>query len=67
MFSFNKSRVQTLKEGTVEHGPVAYWMSRDQRVEDNWALLWAQDLALKEDPGVVAVAGSRFGDRHLSQ
>ncbi len=27
-------------------GPIAYWMSRDQRVEDNWALLYAQRLAL---------------------
>ncbi len=24
-----------------------YWMSRDQRVEHNWALLYAQELALK--------------------
>lgn len=28
-------------------GPVIYWMSRDQRVEDNWALLYAQKLALQ--------------------
>lgn len=28
-------------------GPVVYWMSRDQRVNDNWALLFAQELALK--------------------
>lgn len=26
-------------------GPVVYWMSRDQRVHDNWALLYAQQLA----------------------
>jgi deoxyribodipyrimidine photo-lyase len=25
---------------------VLYWMSRDQRVQDNWALLYAQELAL---------------------
>ena len=24
---------------------VAYWMSRDQRVQDNWALIYAQKLA----------------------
>jgi hypothetical protein len=27
-------------------GPVLLWMSRDQRVHDNWALLHAQDVAL---------------------
>ncbi len=26
---------------------VAYWMSRDQRVQDNWALLYAQKIALE--------------------
>ncbi len=30
----------------VGDGPVIYWMSRDQRVEDNWALLYAQEIAL---------------------
>lgn len=28
-------------------GPVLYWMSRDQRAEDNWALLYAQKLAIE--------------------
>lgn len=36
-------------------GPVIYWMSRDQRVLDNWALLRAQELALARGvPLVVA-------------
>jgi deoxyribodipyrimidine photo-lyase len=26
---------------------IAYWMARDQRVEDNWALLFSQKMALK--------------------
>lgn len=26
-------------------GPVVYWMNRDQRAQDNWALLFAQALA----------------------
>ena len=30
-------------------GPVIYWMSRDQRVNDNWALLYAMELAQKHD------------------
>jgi len=40
------SRVRTLRPGEPAAGPVVYWMSRDQRVRDNWALLHAQDLAL---------------------
>jgi len=35
-------------------GAVAYWMSRDQRVDDNWALIFAQELAIeKRSPFVV--------------
>lgn len=37
------------KESHEKHasGPVFYWMSRDQRVRDNWALLYAGELARK--------------------
>jgi deoxyribodipyrimidine photo-lyase len=55
MSSLNKNRLRTLKEGSVERGPVAYWMSRDQRAEDNWALLWAQDFALKQRVPLVVM------------
>lgn len=45
-------RARTLREGGKEPrpGPVVYWMSRDQRAEDNWALIHAQQLAC--DAGV---------------
>ncbi|MGD8915264.1 MAG: deoxyribodipyrimidine photo-lyase [Syntrophobacterales bacterium] len=43
----NLKRVRTLKDGTRKKGQVVYWMSRDQRVEDNWALLYAQELAVQ--------------------
>ena len=42
----NTKRVRRLKDGKAKPGPVVYWMSRDQRVHDNWALLYAQTLAL---------------------
>ena len=42
----NPKRIRLLKDGARTEGPVAYWMSRDQRVRDNWALLFAQELAL---------------------
>ena len=31
---------------------VLYWMSRDQRVNDNWALLYAQQQAVKNRSGL---------------
>jgi len=39
------ARVRKLVEGKEHEGPVVYWMSRDQRVADNWALLYAAELA----------------------
>jgi deoxyribodipyrimidine photo-lyase len=50
-----KNRVTLLKAGIENEGPVVYWMSRDQRVHDNYALLYAQKLALerKSPFGVV--------------
>lgn len=44
---YMEKRARTLKAGKEGRGPVAYWMSRDQRVHDNWALFYAQNLALK--------------------
>ncbi|XP_060098824.1 deoxyribodipyrimidine photo-lyase-like [Heteronotia binoei] len=50
-FKYNKQRVRLvsqepeLKEGGLG---ILYWMSRDQRVQDNWAFLYAQRLALKQ-------------------
>lgn len=41
-------RVRQIKGGLRRTGPVIYWMSRDQRVRDNWALLYAQETALAE-------------------
>lgn len=49
----NPKRIRTLKPGEAGSGPVAYWMSRDQRAEDNWALLFARGMA--EDAGVPMV------------
>lgn len=48
-------RARILKEGAFARGPVVYWMSRDQRVNDNWALLFAQDIALRNKRPLVVV------------
>lgn len=52
----HRGRVQSLKRpGLSKDGPVVYWMSRDHRSRDNWALLHAVHQA--RDQGVaVAVA-----------
>ncbi|XP_075058447.1 deoxyribodipyrimidine photo-lyase-like [Mixophyes fleayi] len=50
-FKFNKKRVRLVSnEGDLKDDAlgIVYWMSRDQRVEDNWAFLYAQRLALKQ-------------------
>lgn len=39
------SRAKKIKQGSEG---VLYWMLRDHRVQDNWALIHAQQLALKE-------------------
>ncbi len=42
-------------EKPVSKGPVVYWMWRDQRAEDNWALAYAQEQALQlKTPLIVA-------------
>ena len=50
-------RVFTLRDAPPREGPVVYWMSRDQRAEDNWALLFSQRLAIERgQPLAVAFA-----------
>ncbi|KAK3914860.1 Deoxyribodipyrimidine photo-lyase [Frankliniella fusca] len=49
-FKFNKKRVRILSKATEvpeDCKGIAYWMFRDERVQDNWAFLFAQKLALK--------------------
>ncbi|HEX3007419.1 MAG TPA: deoxyribodipyrimidine photo-lyase, partial [Bacteroidales bacterium] len=49
-----QKRSMLLKNGTDTQGLVIYWMSRDQRVEHNWALTFAFQLA-KENNKELAV------------
>ncbi|XP_064109725.1 deoxyribodipyrimidine photo-lyase-like isoform X1 [Macrobrachium nipponense] len=49
-FKFNKKRVEMISEASDvpdDSQGIVYWMCRDQRVQDNWALLFAQRLAMK--------------------
>lgn len=40
-----EKRSTVLRNKSYNGGPVVYWMSRDQRVDDNWALLYAIQAA----------------------
>ena len=54
----NSRRIRALRKESHEiqaSGPVIYWMSRDQRVRDNWAMLYAGELA-KKGGGSLVVA-----------
>lgn len=51
----NEKRIRLLQKGNETNGPIVYWMSRDQRVYDNWALLYAQKLALENNKHLVVV------------
>lgn len=53
--TFDQRRIYPLNSETAAPGPVIYWMSRDQRVHDNWAMLYAQKLA-KDESRDLAVA-----------
>jgi len=51
----NKQRIRLLQAGNETNGPILYWMSRDQRVHDNWALLFAQQLALEKKRSLTVI------------
>ncbi|XP_019057660.1 PREDICTED: deoxyribodipyrimidine photo-lyase isoform X2 [Tarenaya hassleriana] len=62
--SAQPGRIRVLKEGIRKPsdqavGPVVYWMFRDQRLRDNWALIHAVDEANKANTP-VAVAFNLF-------
>lgn len=50
-------RLHALNANPVGHGPVVYWMSRDQRVRDNWALVHAQQVAVERGVPLAVVFG----------
>jgi deoxyribodipyrimidine photo-lyase len=51
----NEQRVRLSQKGTETNGLVIYWMGRDQRVHDNWALLFAQKLALERKKELIVI------------
>lgn len=52
----NHQRMRILKSiPSNVNGPIVYWMSRDQRAQDNWALLYAQQLAIERRQQLAVV------------
>jgi len=47
MAMVHPERIRRLNDAPQGRGPVIYWMSRDQRVDDNWALIHAAEEAKK--------------------
>jgi deoxyribodipyrimidine photo-lyase len=47
MSKINADRIRQLNDIVYTSGPVLYWMSREQRIENNWALIYAQEIAIK--------------------
>lgn len=50
-----EKRGRSLNGRSIKKGPVLCWLSRDQRVMDNWALLSASQLALKNKESLLVV------------
>lgn len=50
-----QERCKTLVTNNNKIGPVVYWMQRDQRAFDNWALIKAQYCALQTKQPLIVV------------
>jgi len=48
-------RIRSLNEKPIGNGPVVYWMNRDLRLEDNWALLTAYSWAVENKQPLAVV------------
>ncbi len=64
--SHNLDRVRQLNDASYSSGPIIYWMSRDQRVNDNWALIFAQKLALEHNVPFAVVFCLRTEFEHAT-
>lgn len=54
-------RIQKKNNRKYDSGPILYWMSRDMRASDNWALLYAQSLAKKYDTPLIVCYNLEIG------
>jgi deoxyribodipyrimidine photo-lyase len=50
-----QNRIKILHEVESQKGPIVYWMQREQRVNDNWALIYAYEKALENNQPLIVV------------
>lgn len=55
MHKVNTKRTILLNNKSYSSGPIVYWMSRDQRTKDNWALIFAQEQALEKKVPLLVI------------
>lgn len=48
-------RIRKLNQKEYSGGEIVYWMSREQRVRDNWALVRARELATQFNTGIKVI------------
>ncbi|MFA7287968.1 MAG: deoxyribodipyrimidine photo-lyase [Melioribacteraceae bacterium] len=57
-FSENNDLIQSrsrILQDEQKNGAVLYWMQRDQRADDNWALIFAQEKAFETNSPLIVV------------
>lgn len=54
-YEINRKRIRTLKNSPHNDGTILFWMQRDQRIKDNWALLTAQKYALESNSKLIVI------------
>lgn len=57
MSEVHQERVRQINDIEIQDSekPVVYWMNRDMRIADNWALLYAQDHAQESRSPIIVV------------
>lgn len=51
----NLNRINYLNKIPSRSGNIIYWMSRDMRINDNWALLYAQKISIEYNKNLIVV------------
>lgn len=54
-------RVRNINDIPYKNGPIVYWMNRDQRIDDNWALVHAYELAQKHNENLIVIFNLHTG------
>tara|TARA_A100001015_G_scaffold247957_1_gene285087 strand:+ start:23 stop:544 length:522 start_codon:yes stop_codon:yes gene_type:complete len=67
--NLSSGRLIHLREGAFQGESVLYWMVRDKRVYDNWALIEAQKIALKNNVSLEVCfnINNNYSDANLRQ